>query len=443
MQQSQNKKDIFIKYLKDIYEQNPTLPITYDTIYKSLVTFNPKNNKTYETLSPTILVGIQVKLNNYFKNNSEVNIFSNGYFWIIENRNNKNDIEYKNALSRGIKIYIPVEAQDLYNVAVNLFTFILEKNILMEGKVSKDLRNDVLVCRVSSEKDALAIEDYINTHLNNYVSTSSNPFLLEKGKVGFAVDGKLSYNIVLSKLLASYFENKRMSGTLKNSSSSDFSKYLKKEMTVLTGIGKESRITKYALDTEDKYQDFIMVLSIISKNLDNDLTLEELFKYQKIEPNTNYSNLLSIPDESADVFLKIITILSIIYSKKKVHQIIMKYLETGQINIFTRQGDIRKLVSDNFTPEKMREVIKSLGWSALVSACKITREKYGYNQTVKAINELLIDEKLSYFTNENSDRSRLALIIPIKLLKELIDEKTKSDDPYIITNLIFHEIEVR
>ena len=109
------ERDLFLKYIVDTYLKNPHNSVSHDIIYNELSRFCVCNEEYY-IIDNDSLVGVQVGLNNKFRNNKSVNTFSSkdGYFWAIENRCNKSDQEYLAEMYKSIKIYVSVELQNHY-----------------------------------------------------------------------------------------------------------------------------------------------------------------------------------------------------------------------------------------------------------------------------------------------------------------------------------------
>lgn len=436
------ERELFLKYLADIYLQNPTLPISYDTIYHMLSKFFTYDGKQYN-VSNESLVGVQVGLNNKFRSNNKVKTFTSrdGYFWAIENRMGKNDYEFLSDVANSIKIYVSVDIDNIYKISESLFNFMIEEDIVMQCKIAKVMRNDALVCRVMTKEDAKKVSDYLNG-LDYKSNVRPNPFLLDNGKVSMAMDGRLSYNRTLTKLLVQYFNLKRNAKKLNEVSSLDFKNFVRSQIDMLDNKNKNYFMDLYGITDEERCKDFIMVCNLFFKNLDNTLSLEELFKYSKVndvDVKKDYSN------QDEDKILYVINALTNYYSVNEIHDIIMKYIETGNINYFTRRDNIRTIISDNFSKEDVSQIISKLGWSAFISACKATYDKYGYLQLMEAIKDIFNGVGITKFTNEYDDRSRLGLIIPYDILKETFEaellEKGYDINVTSLIDLVINEIE--
>lgn len=435
------ERELFLKYLSNIYLLNPSLPISYDTIYHELTKF-----VIYEGEQAVIgndsLLAVQLGLNNRFRGNSRVHTFSSngGYFWAIENRMGKDDKKFLSDMHNSIKLYVSADLDNIYRVAEQLFNFMINEGIVMQCKVSKDMRNDALVCRVRTSEDVLKISKYLDS-LSYSANVRPNPFLYDNGKVSVAKDGTLSYNSTLSKLLNGYLNLKRATRSLDKVSCQDFNNFINNQINMLKSNQKVYFMHLYKLSGEDSYRDFIMICNLISKNLNDSLSLEWIFKYAVSDLDDNKYNY-SKHDE--DKVLYVINSLANYYSIEYVHQVIMKFIETGNLNLFTRRNDIRAVVSENFSGEAIKAIVSNLGWNAFISASKATYEKYGEEWLYNAIDKYLKNEGISGFTRDGDARSRLGLIIPPELLRSIIQakllERGYDFNTYSLTNLILEEL---
>lgn len=421
-----DKRNTFLKYLAKIYKQNPNLPIYFDTIYYELSKFNSSNSSNenkYQKIKDLNLLSVQVKLSNYFKNNSSLEIFSNGYYLIIENRENNDTCSFYNIINSSIKISIPINANNLYGTSITLINFLIKEKIIMQYKLAKEMRNDTIILNIATKEDVIKIAEYFNK-LKIKSEIEPNPFILQKCNLAFTIGSSLSYTNVLSKLLSIYFKEKKRTNTLEIVGTDNFINFLKKQLKIMTGNAKSSVMNKYKIKSLEEYDSFIKISELILKTLENSLTLEELFDYQnnKVTPKIQEEEC----KKDKEKILYIIDRLSSIYNLDEVHLIIMKYIETGNKSLFPREDNIRKVIIENFSPNKLKRLISEMGWHALISATYETYHKYGYDQSIYAINKLLEKDDISSFTNDNSTRSYLGMIIPIELLKNIIKEKLTS-----------------
>lgn len=422
--------NLFLKYLADLYLQNPSLPISFDTIYSELSKFVICDNKRIR-LDNDSLIGVQLQLNNKFKNNDNVVTFlsSNGYFWVIQNRLGKSDEEYYSDMNSAIKLYVSVKADNIYKVAELLFNFMISENIVMECKVAKEMRNDALVCCITNEEDLLNIRKYLNK-LRYKFNVNANPFLYNYGKMGITINGMLSYNYVISNLIKIYLEKRRFLNLLDNVSSEDFNDFIKNkislcEITDEYNCNYYNKVIKFTLD-----------------NLNDELKLEQLFGKSLLE--NNCKKTFSKNDE--DKILYVINALTNYYSVSDVHEIVMKFIDTGNINLFTKKDGIRTIISNNFSKDDVKNIISELGWKAFIAASRSTYNKYGTEQLFSATQKFLDNGEISGFTRDNNVRSFLGLVIPSELLKEVIESKLSENNLDLTTevacNFVLEEIEI-
>ena len=139
----------------------------------------------------------------YFQNHKNIKVYNSmdwKYFCQFENHNKKN-----NTLFNPIKMYFSVNGINIKEFVVKLFDFLERNNINHDSKVASEIRSDCIVVRVYNREDENKIRNFIN---NNAFMKSSlnkpNPFIFEKDNIGYALDGFLSYNSVVSNYILKY-----------------------------------------------------------------------------------------------------------------------------------------------------------------------------------------------------------------------------------------------
>lgn len=425
-----NNQELFFNHIKQLFIQNPTININSDVIYSELTVFNSKNKQNVR-INRESLVGIQVKMANYYRDDNSVNTFSNGYFWVIENRGNYQDREFYHELGNCIKLYVAVDPLTIKNVSLMIFDFMTKENIINQSKISRDMRNDALVLRVRNKKDADKIIKFINEDIKYNSSIKPNPFICSIGNVSITLDGTLSYNSTLTKLMVAYFQEKQSIGSLDTSSLDDFSKYIKNQIEILNNNQNKYLLDSYDIENQEQLRDFIMIMDVLVKNLDGNITKEDIYQKQEERINGKVVNRDNPSDNDFNSILHIMNGLVNKYGIEIAHKRILLYINKKQdVNIFTRDNNIRNIVIRNFTPEKMKEIILSLGYEALINAINETIIKYDIEQAKYAIRKLIEEENIDSFTNDNDVRSYLGFIIPIELLKQLIVDKTLEKKVY-------------
>ena len=434
------ERELFLMFLSDVYLQNPSLPIKFDTIYNALLTFFIQDGEHY-TLASDSLVGVQVGLNNKFRNNKKVNTFmsEDGYFWGIQNRMGKSDADYRNTLYDGFKVYISVQSDNIYKVAESLFNFMIDNNIVMECKIPMIMRNDALICRVSKEEDVLKISEYINS-LDYECNTRPNPFLYNNTKISVTIDGRLLYNDTLSRIIGAYLNKKRESNIINKVSLKDFNNFIQEIIEYTTKDLSKQFLEYYKIDSKEKLRDFIIIINTISKISLDDITFDELLKIKDLNEKHTFHKAYSSFDEN-----KILYVINRLdrcgeYRLDDIHKIIMLFIETGNYNLFPRKDNnddkIRTIMYD-FSSYDVKKIISIIGWKALLAASIDTYYKYGEEQLFGALETLYEKNKINLFTNDYGSRSKLSLVIPPELLKEVINNKLNISGKDINTNSFF------
>ena len=197
------ERELFFEHIKKIYMQNPDFEVTPDTIYNELKLFNVQDGEQ-KRISNDNLINIQAQLSNDFRKKDKIKCFSNGYFFAIENRGSYDDKTFYDKMNTSIKLYIACDIKNLYNVTSLVFNCMIDENIITQSKIAKEMRNDVLVVRVSTMEEAEKVSEFVNS-LDYNSLISYNPYILINGKVGMTYDGTLSYNKTLSLLIENSF----------------------------------------------------------------------------------------------------------------------------------------------------------------------------------------------------------------------------------------------
>ena len=355
-----------------------------------------------------------------------------------ENRKNYGDTDYYNKLYDAIKLYISVDAENLYDVTRKVIEYIQKENVLTQTKVAKNMRNDVLVVRVANGEEAKKVIDFVNG-LGYKSSIKPNPFVFSSGKASITRDGSLSYNGTVCNMITNYLRDCRFRNKMDSANIDGLYKYVNDTIKKLKGPYKKEAMQLYQIDTERKYKDILMIFDIISKNLDGTITLEEIFEEEK---GKNVSSTSTIKKDDKDKIKYVLSGLSKYYSTSDIHSIMIQYISDGRLEHFTRRDNIRQVMS-SFTPEKLDALLTEMSYNALIDAVIATKEKYpNINQAEYAIKLFVINSDLSGFTNDNNSRSYLGLVsLPTKIIDALTKDLPDSykNALYSIINLNYEE----
>lgn len=399
------EREVFLRTISSYFKKNSNIPLEQKYIYSYLVSHTIKDGYL-QGIPRESLVNVQLHLNEKYKGLEGINTFTgpkpNNVFWVIENRGQMKDKNFYEGIKDSIKLYLPVDASNIYEVSTKVLDYIIKEGIHIQAKIAKNMRSDVFVIRVLDKDKLDKLLNYINS-LDYNSKSKPNPFALNIGRVSITKDGMMSYNTVLAEYITEYLKSEREEVTLEN-----FKKFMHKQ------------INKIPSSNKNKY----MIVDLIIKNLENTLTLEELLSYnQKVVVD---NRVTQVSEEDKNNILRLINGLNVFYNLEETHKRIEMYLATGNINYFTRQNGIRKFVEEYLPVEQMRVALYEMGWSALVNSIDETYKKYGELQVIKAVERIVDVGSIEGLTNTNNARSYLGFITSPELLQKIILKQSSS-----------------
>lgn len=399
------EREVFLRTISSYFKKNSNIPLEQKYIYSYLVSHTIKDGYL-QGIPRESLVNVQLHLNEKYKGLEGINTFTgpkpNNVFWVIENRGQMKDKNFYEDIKDSIKLYLPVNASNIYEVSTKVLDYIIKEGIHIQAKIAKNMRSDVFVIRVLDKDKLDKLLNYINS-LDYNSKSKPNPFALNVGRVSITKDGMMSYNTVLAEYITEYLKSEREEVTLEN-----FKKFMHKQ------------INKIPSSNKNKY----MIVDLIIKNLENTLTLEELLSYnQKVVVD---NRVTQVSEEDRNNILRLINGLNVFYNLEETHKRIEMYLATGNINYFTRQNGIRKFVEEHLPVEQMRAALYEMGWSALVNSIDETYKKYGELQVIKAVERIVDVGSIEGLTNTNNARSYLGFITSPELLQKIILKQASS-----------------
>lgn len=193
-------------------------------VYDMLCSYGMDSYK--EVVEPRRLV--YDKFNKLFEMSGKESVwFSSGYpyTWLIYDSGDI-DKQFDNN-EEMIKLYIPADEENLYEVACELFNQISLGRMTSQSKINGWTRADDIVSRFVSEDDAKKICDFMNENCSDKI-LSTNPFIMRYGKLGITSDGNISYNEAVSRFIAEYMNNLKENEQLPTASLKGFRTYLEK-----------------------------------------------------------------------------------------------------------------------------------------------------------------------------------------------------------------------
>lgn len=403
------EREVFLRTISSYFKKNSNIPLEKKYIYSYLVSHTIKDGYLQGIPRENVAgahLHLKVHLKKKYKGLEGINTFTgpkpNNVFWVIENRGQMKDKNFYEGIKDSIKLYLPVDASNIYEVSTKVLDYIIKEGIHIQAKIANNMRSDVFVIRVLDKDKLDKLLNYINS-LDYNSKSKPNPFALNVGRVSITKDGMMSYNTVLAEYITEYLKSEREEATLEN-----FKKFMHKQ------------INKIPSSNKNKY----MIVDLIIKNLENTLTLEELLSYnQKVVVD---NRVTQVSEEDKNNILRLINGLNVFYNLEETHKRIEMYLATGNINYFTRQNGIRKFVEEYLPVEQMRAALYEMGWSALVNSIDETYKKYGELQVIKAVERIVDVGSIEGLTNTNNARSYLGFITSPELLQKIILKQASS-----------------
>jgi len=358
---NQLKRDLFLKQIQLLSQTNN---ITHKQIYAQLIS---QEIPERERLIDISKIFNSLQENN--KSNPKIDVFADPNWNYFCQFVSKNVIEKFN--KNPIKIYVPLKKRNIEKNIKKIFDFITTNNIEHCSKLAKNIRTDNLVIRVYDKEDADKIINFINNDLElNDDMYNPNPFTINEGKIGLAMDRILSYNTILSKYIEEYikYENE-----------------------------------KNVLASEDGFRFFLEI------KLDEILRIEDLSQQIKMceeRDKKNIPHYLKSLEEITTLLVKVL--------KKETKEDIYQYFkDVNDANYNRGKGRIYAHFSYEKLYKHNHELLKEL--------ITVTNEKYGYIQTKKTLEAYKNNGELNYITRTNDLREKVESSESFRTYLSLID----------------------
>lgn len=423
--------DKFIKEYMNIYLQNPSLPITDDTLYRALEIYG-FNMQEYENGG---IRDIFPSLERTFAN-------SNLHVYVDERQTGFLQFTSHTGRPKCVKMYLSFPKEYMELATTKIFSFISDNHMRCSSKIAQHVRSDSIVIRLDDPKDAKKVLNYINRdrELNKY-HKSTNPFSLKEGIVGIGYDNMLSYNSVLADLLSNYFNLLRDNNCLQKADLKSFSLYvddfynktfITKENLVEFTYSKLYKTFQHRLtNTGELLNNMEQVVRVIKNVTSNNLNLKNYFemydRFQDDNENIAYFNReygQQLKSIQMNILNSYVNTAIQKYGVDKVHMYLDSYID-GNNNAITSDNNYRQYFMKYISYEDLKYLV--MGDSKLfvesyvnsasinsnidsdyylfISACMATAKKYGVKQATHAIKEGL-NGNYSYFTNNGNYKLR-------------------------------------
>ena len=409
----------FLNFIKQFAIENPDKNINKNMIYYCLMTYNipPPQNPTENITDKFPL------LYDYFKNIHNIHLYEvpNFNFLIFKNKNlNGNEI----------KLYAPYDSKHIIEAAKKIFGFMAYNNIAHQSKIAYMIRNDDLVIRVNTLSDAEKIINFIkNDPFLRENLLNVNPFLPNNSGIGMAMDNNLSFNSVLCNIISNYVSLLRKENRINDLNVENLNAYIKKCIPTIQN-----------LDEKDIYK-------LLEKTTSKNFTINDFYEHANNKQKYIYDSnrrRINIDPSYLESAIKITEQ----YHPGYTISAITNYINNGIATGFTRKENARSNLIANIPPQMVMYIINSYLTSKnipysytndaiykyvnnilnleknnnnndelnldlntiiemIINAYINTKSKYGKRQANWALQSLLLNGNLNYFTNQFNDRTNL------------------------------------
>lgn len=313
----------YLDMMVELVKSNPSLKITENLLYAQLVSFRlGKGSIPFENIEKYFRNWIT-----NFQSNPIIDVYRDKTNPFICHFISKRDFSKNKGT---IKIYLPLDSTHIKDGVQEIFDFLSRENIAHHSKVLSSIRNDNVIIRVATIEDVNKIVKYIKS--NKYISEgllNHNPFLITCYKVGIVVDDNYTYNVELTKILASILEELKMRDELD-----------KFNVNYIRNIFIKLSVKC----TDDELAD---LYKLIALSLSKDTSLQDFanyfIEYQEISYVNKHGSLTNSYNSSVDYFNNAILETFKRYNNLSfVINAVKLYLTTGNTKGFTRINQARK-----------------------------------------------------------------------------------------------------
>ena len=230
-------------YFRDYYSQNPNEEIDSFDIYSKLCLYGLENDPSFDIndSNSRYITDLWDSWMFFFQNNPGIRVEhfeQQELFLQFYNKGNVKDI------SNCYKLYLSFPKDKMEACVKDVFSFIAANNMVNCSKTANKTRSDSVVLRIYNTDDAIKVINYINSNPNLYSNAlPTNPFLQRYGVVGMGYDYTMSYNSVVSSLIAKYISDKKTTNSFETISFNDFKNYIDTlYLNLLNGVDLEDTI---------------------------------------------------------------------------------------------------------------------------------------------------------------------------------------------------------
>ena len=276
-----------------------------------------------------------------------------------------------------IKLYIPLAPTYMYEGVNQIFDFLAEQRIPHVSKVGTHIRNDSVVIRLVHPEDSDKVIKFVKN--NKYLQRGllkTNPFAPNESGVGYASDGRVSFNETIASLISYYINYRKNRGEFKYIGANDFNDFVANVYKSLFG---DKRSAEEVFDNNPFFADnglfnyinnptevysLKIVLGLYLETLQKDFTKEKYYDfYEKtldeegfmLEENYNQEEH---DKETVELLRRGMLILTERYeSSDAAFQQLNGYVQSGDLQLITSQKGLRDLYQATHFDKRVRSYL--------------------------------------------------------------------------------------
>ena len=402
----------FIDFFKNVLSTNNNVVLTEDMIYDKIL----KMNVPEEQLN----VEIDSLFDEWKTKFASFDIKDNNDYLEINNKSLK--------IPSPLKVYISMDCNHIYKNMNKIINYLSETPFQL--RISKYIRNDNVIIRLSSIEDLISLDKYISDNIDDGLF-NPNPFTFVYNKLGVTIDGSLSFNNVISNCLYRYLLSKDDYNTIQLD---DFYNYIidlytNTFITLNNYSSMEIPNVENILFDEKSIVYYKNLLELILKSTEDNFSIKELEKH--------FNKVNNIKDLAFDKLTyktyNSILLLKIIYKEQIPNLLdrLYKYVETGEkkyisnngssrINIYLNnlKDNINKVLKKNEITladlfNKLKTYEKEISVNTLTTSkdlqnlIKELSETYDYKTAIDIIQVYLHTNDIAIFTRDNNLREKI------------------------------------
>ena len=433
------------------------------TVYESLVRINTNNNinsydmfekwEEYGSSINSLLVFLSKPIKIKFEK------IAKPYFLCMNTKNAKLVNDSLNLH----KIYLSLKPEYLEQGVLRILDFIDRENIEVGFKVGRLSRDDQTVIRVGSHEDCDKVLNFINNdQFFQMGKKEANPFSFQKDGIALAVDGDISYNDCMSKMVFKYLQHMKYNNKIDEIGYNTFVKYVKDyyEEHFIRKENIEASLRDFKINNNKlelyKLIDYKYSIKLFLEGLLNDFTYDSYKNFidNKKEHFAEESRDLYRNFGHEDYFSLFFELCDVMINKVGYEQAcfnLIDFFESNDSSLITRDNNLRRRVDNKLFINFINNHVSRSNMTIkdLIDNIYCPENDLNYDEKVSMINDgirktyvvhnedgdglyyargalynLIIKNKYNGFTREDGVRDRIKEYISRDDLMNIIKNET-------------------